>query len=161
MNIYLIGMPGSGKSSVGKELATRLGYEFIDLDTYIEREAMMFIDEIFLNYGEKHFRALESKALDDLKNKDNLVIATGGGIILNKKNKDLMNGKIIYLNVNLSELTNRIISSDIDRPLLKTKSISELYEERKELYDYFKDYEIINNNLNDTVERIIEISHEN
>lgn len=161
MRIYLIGMPGVGKSSVGIKLSEKMNYEFVDLDTYIEKKAMMFIDEIFLNYGEKYFRSLESNSLEELKNNDNVIISTGGGIIINKDNKKLMDGVVIYLSANLMDLNNRIASSNIDRPLLKTKSLSDLYEERKELYDYFKDYEIINNDLDETVERIIKIINEN
>ena len=157
MKLYLIRMPGVGKSSVGKKLASKLNYEFVDLDTYIEKKALMFIDEIFLNYGEKHFRALESDALRDFLNKDNVVIATGGGIVLNKDNKTLMDGRCIYLNSNLSDIANRISSSNIERPLLKTKSLADLYNERKDLYEYFKDIEINNKDLEETVERIIEL----
>lgn len=161
MKIYLIGMPGCGKSSVGMKLASRLGYEFIDLDNYIEKQACMFVDEIFQNYGEKHFRALERESLNDVLNMDNIVVATGGGIVVNKANKELMDGICIYLNVNLSELSNRIISSNIERPLLKTKSIDIIYAERKDLYDYFKDYEIMNDNLDNTINKILEIINEN
>ena len=161
MRIYLIGMPGSGKSSVGSRLAKKIGYEFIDLDNYIEKQAFMFVDEIFQNYGEKHFRKLEEEALKDVGKKDNIVVATGGGIVVNKCNKELMDGPCIYLNVNLSELTNRLISSAIERPLLKTKSVDVIYAERKELYDYFKDYEILNDNLDNTINKILEIVNEN
>ena len=161
MRIYLIGMPGSGKSSVGKELASKIGYEFIDLDNYIEKQAFMFVDEIFQNYGEKHFRKLEEEALKEIKNQDNIVVATGGGIVVNKNNKELMDGPCIYLNVNLSELSNRIVSSDIERPLLRTKSIDIIYAERKDLYDYFKDYEVLNDNLDNTINKILEIVNEN
>ena len=65
MKIYLIGMPGCGKSSLGKKLAQKLNYEFIDMDSYIEKNACMFIDEIFESYGEDYFRALEKNTLDD------------------------------------------------------------------------------------------------
>ena len=71
MNIYLIGLPGSGKSTLGKRLAKELGYEFVDTDNIIEKEAMMFIDEIFEAYGEEYFRALENNTLKEFRKLDN------------------------------------------------------------------------------------------
>ena len=157
MRIYLIGMPGSGKSTIGKKLAKLLKYEFIDMDNYIEKKACMFVDEIFDSYGEEYFRELERNTLKEFLDMDNIIISTGGGIIKNKNNKDLMNGKIIYLKVDLNELEMRCNNSNTVRPLLKVKTIEELYNERKELYDYFKDIEILNNNMDDAIENIMEV----
>ena len=156
MNIYLIGLPGSGKSTVGKKLAKELNYEFVDTDNLIEKEAMMFIDEIFNSYGEEYFRDLERNILATLKEKDNLVISTGGGIIKNKANKELMNGKCIFLDVPLDTLDERLKKSRTIRPLLNDYTIYELYEERKDLYDYFTDLKVNNLNLEDTVKKIKE-----
>ena len=77
MIIYLIGMPGAGKSELGKKLSQVLNYQFIDMDEYIEKKACMFIDEIFNFYGEEYFRALETNTLKELSNLDNVVISTG------------------------------------------------------------------------------------
>ena len=99
MRIYLIGMPGSGKSTLGKRLSEELNYEYIDMDNYIEKKACMFVDEIFSRYGEEYFRELEKNTLKDFLSLDNVVIATGGGVIKNKNNKELMDGKCIYLYV--------------------------------------------------------------
>ena len=85
MRIYLIGMMGSGKSTLGKELSKRLGYKFIDMDCYIEEKCCKFIDEIFRDYGEEWFRAFETNTLQEFKKMDDVVIATGGGVIKNKK----------------------------------------------------------------------------
>ena len=156
VRIYLIGMPGSGKSTLGKELSKKLGYDFIDMDSYISKEAGMFIDEIFEAYGEKFFRDLETNTLKELLNVDNCVIATGGGIVLNRKHKKLMDGKKIYLDVSLLDLHKRVIDSLIDRPLLEKKTLNELYLERKELYESFADIRVDNSDMEKAISHIIE-----
>ena len=156
MKIYLIGMPGCGKSTLGRNLSQKLNYEFIDMDNYIEKKACMFIDEIFEAYGEEYFRALESDTLEEFNKLDNVIISTGGGIIKNKKNKELMDGKCIYLYVKPEELEKRLEKSSIVRPLLKEKTVYDLYSERKDLYDYFKDIEIDNSNMDKAIESIME-----
>ena len=160
MRIYLIGMPGSGKSSLGKELAKKINYDFIDMDLYIEKQAGMFIDEIFDSYGEEHFRDLERNVLNDFNNMDNVIIATGGGVIKNKANKKLMDGICLYLDVPIKELEIRLSKSEIERPLLKKYSVEELYNQRKDLYDYFADYKINNENLEKRIDNILEVLNE-
>ena len=157
MRIFLIGMPGSGKSSLGKELAKKINYDFIDMDLYIEKQAGMFIDEIFDSYGEQYFRDLERNVLNDFNNMDNVIIATGGGVIKNKNNKELMNGICLYLDVPIKELEIRLSKSEIERPLLKKYSVEELYNQRKDLYDYFSDYKINNENLEKRINDIMEV----
>lgn len=155
MRLYLIGMPGCGKSSVGKKLALELNYKFYDLDTEIEKDALMFIPEIFDKYGEDTFRILESKMLEKLSLEDNIIIATGGGVIKNKKNKELMDGKVIYITAPLDEIAFRCENDNQnERPLLNTKSVYELYNERCDLYEYFKEVEVLNDNLDKCVKRI-------
>jgi len=156
MKIYLIGMPGCGKSTLGRNLSQKLNYEFIDMDNYIEKKACMFIDEIFEAYGEEYFRALESDTLEEFNKLDNVIISTGGGIIKNKKNKELMDGKCIYLYVKPEELEKRLEKSSIVRPLLKEKTVYDLYSERKDLYDFFKDIEIDNSNMDNAIDSIME-----
>jgi len=116
----------------------------------------MFIDEIFDAYGEEYFRALESNTLEEFNKLDNVIISTGGGIIKNKNNKELMDGKCIYLYVKPEELEKRLEKSSIVRPLLKEKTVYDLYSERKDLYDYFKDIEIDNSNMDKAIESIME-----
>lgn len=142
MNIYLIGMPGSGKTTIGKKLAEVMNYHYIDLDEYIEQKACLFISEIFQMYGEKYFRDLETNMLKELSELDNIVVACGGGIVVNKKNKALMKGLVIFLTAPLAELERRTKGTEDIRPLLNEKTIYDLYEERKDKYAFFSDIDI-------------------
>ncbi len=157
MKIYLIGMPGCGKSTLGKKLAIKINYKFIDMDNYIEMKAGMFIDEMFEAYGEKYFRELETNTLKEFMELDNVIISTGGGIIKNKEHKKLMNGLCVFLDVDLAELEKRIALSDTVRPLLQTKTVYTLYEERKDLYDFFADIKVNNHNIDEAIEKICEV----
>ena len=156
MKIYLIGMPGCGKSTLGTKLASKLNYEFIDMDNYIEKQACMFIDEIFEAYGEAYFRELETNTLKEFMDLDNVIISTGGGIIKNKKHKELMNGLCVFLDVPLDILEERLNNSNIVRPLLQTKTVYDLFEERKDLYDYFADIKVSNTDLDVAINKICE-----
>lgn len=139
MNIYLIGMPGSGKSTIGKELAAYLNRPHVDLDGYIEQKSFMFIPEIFDTYGESFFRDLETNCLIELQEFKNTIISCGGGIVVKEANKKYMNGMVIYLSTDLEILKTRVEKNTDDRPLLKKMSIEELYEKRKNLYLSFSD----------------------
>jgi len=154
MRIYLIGMMGCGKSTLGRKLAAKLNYEFIDMDAYIEKNACMFIDEIFEAYGEPYFRALETNTLKEFQQMDNVIIATGGGVIKNKKHKELMEN-CVYLRVPVEELERRL-EGDTVRPLLKTRGVREIFEERKELYEYFADITVDNLSMTKAVDKILE-----
>jgi shikimate kinase len=155
MRIYLIGMMGSGKSTLGKELANRLGYKFIDMDHYIEEKCCKFIDEIFRDYGEEWFRAFETNTLKEFLEMDDVIIATGGGVIKNKKHKKLMDGKCIYLSVPVEILEERLAFDDT-RPLLKTRSVRSILEERIPLYEYFSDLTVENIDMNQAIDKIME-----
>ena len=155
MRIYLIGMMGSGKSTLGKELANRLGYKFIDMDHYIEEKCCKFIDEIFRDYGEEWFRAFETNTLKEFLKMDDVIIATGGGVIKNKKHKKLMDGKCIYLSVPVEVLEERLAFDDT-RPLLKTRSVRSILEERIPLYEYFSDLTVENIDMNQAIDKIME-----
>lgn len=131
-NIVLTGMPGSGKSTVGKALAERLGREFFDSDEEIVREAGKPIPEIFAQEGEAAFRDLESLVLRRLGEKDGIVLATGGGAVLREKNVDILkgNGRIFFLDAPLETLV-----STADRPLSSTpEALRQRYEERYDVY---------------------------
>lgn len=143
MNIYLIGMPGSGKSTIGKLLSERLGRTFIDLDHMIERDTMMFIDEMFEKYGEKTFREYETKALEAVSKCDELVVSTGGGIVTEKRNKAFMQGVVIYIDTELEIIEERI-KNDFPRPLLRKKTLAAIKDERMLKYIFFADVIIAN-----------------
>lgn len=155
MKLYLIGMMGSGKTTLGKALADKLNYQFIDMDVYIENEVKMSINEIFSIHGEAWFRECEKKVLNDFFKMDNLVIATGGGVIKNKENKKLMDGKCIYLSVPLKELEDRL-QNDNTRPLLKTRSVKDILLERIPLYEYFSDITVENVCMEKALNQILE-----
>jgi shikimate kinase len=155
MRIYLIGLPGCGKSTLGKKLAQKLNYSFIDMDQDIEIKACMFIDEIFELYGEAYFRALEKNTLKDYQNLDNVIISTGGGIVNDLSNKKLFDGICIYLKADLESIKKRLEESNIVRPLLQKMSLEEIYMMRKNKYDYFKDIEIENDDIDQAIDSII------
>lgn len=143
MNVYLIGMPGSGKSTIGKLLSERLGRTFVDLDHMIERDAMMFIDEMFEKYGEQTFREYETKALEAVSKCEDLVVSTGGGIVTEKRNKALMQGIVIYIDTEIEIIEERI-KTDFPRPLLRKKTLAAIKDERMLKYIFFADVIIAN-----------------
>ncbi len=128
--IFLTGYMGSGKSSAGKTLATQLGYEFIDLDKFVEKEYKMTIPEIFSSKGEKEFRAMEHNALKKVIEKDNTVVACGGGTPCYYNNMELMNnnGTTVYLKMSADSLVNRLMNAKEKRPLILNKDEKQLRE---------------------------------
>ena len=140
MNILLIGFMGSGKSTIGRKLAKLLEYSFVDTDSLIEDDQGCSVDEIFKYGGEECFRNMETRLLQKLKNVENSVIATGGGIVLSEQNQRLMQeiGKRVYLNVPQKELQQRL-KNDRNRPLLKKKDpetvVQKMMKERVLLYE--------------------------
>lgn len=139
MNIYLIGMPGSGKSSVGLELSKKLKIEFIDSDEVISNKYRMSIGDIFEKYSEKTFRDEETLFLkNNLKNK---VISTGGGIILKEENLKYFKGIKVFLNADLNTLKKRL-EHDNTRPLLKNNKLEDMYSSRINLYRKYSDIEV-------------------
>lgn len=140
MNILLIGFMGSGKSTIGRKLAKLLEYSFVDTDSVIEDDQGCSVDEIFKYGGEECFRKMETRLLQKLKNVENSVIATGGGIVLREQNQRLLQeiGKRVYLNVPQEELQQRL-KNDRNRPLLKKKDpetvVQKMMKERVLLYE--------------------------
>ncbi len=145
MNIYLIGMPGSGKTTIGKMLAKKLNIPFVDLDGLIEKNALMFIDDIFDKYGEAKFRELETESLKQLPPLD-YVISCGGGIITKKENKELMKGLKVYIDTDIEIIRERL-KHDYQRPLLKKKSLETIYQERYLKYVDFADLMVSNDRI--------------
>ena len=123
MNIYLIGMMGSGKSTLGKSLSEKIQKPFIDLDSEIEKAAGKSITEIFDIDGEEQFRKMETK---QLKQYSESIVACGGGIVLNNANRKFINenGIAILLLASMGELTQRLSSSN-NRPLLADDNMKE------------------------------------
>jgi shikimate kinase len=155
MMIYLIGMPGSGKSAIARKLSKKINFELIDLDGSIEKKALMFVDEIFEKYGEAYFRKLETKALENIKDFDQTLVSCGGGVVLVKANKALMNGFIIYIDTDIDQIRERLEHEPI-RPILKKKSLETLYDERFLKYIDFADLIVSNDkDIDDAVDLII------
>ncbi|AGB40501.1 shikimate kinase [Halobacteroides halobius DSM 5150] len=140
MNIALIGFMGTGKTTVGKKLASRLNYKFVDLDQEIVAEDGREICEIFAQAGEDYFRDLETRVTAKIAQKDKQVIATGGGVVLREENiKNLKkNGFLVLLQATPEEILERTKSDD-DRPLLDVEEplakIKKMLEERAEKYN--------------------------
>ncbi len=128
--IFLIGFMGSGKSTLGAQLARRLGYQFVDMDHLIEETAEMSIPEIFSDHGEEVFRKWERDILLEVCRREKLVISTGGGAPCHSQMMDLMNnhGTTIYLKLSPEALQKRLIQSKTERPLIKGKTEIELQE---------------------------------
>lgn len=145
-NIVLIGMPGCGKSTVGKLLAKRTGKALVDADEEIVKLAGCSIPEIFATRGEATFRELETKVLAELGRRSGLIIATGGGCVTRQENYPLLhqNGQIFWLQRDISSLPTD------GRPLSKSNSLEIMYQKRKPLYESFADVIIDNNTSAET-----------
>lgn len=157
-NIILIGMPGCGKSTIGKALAERLGKEFVDADAELEKREGRPIARIIPEDGEEHFRNLETKTLEHLGKLSGLVIATGGGCVTRENNWPLLrqNGRIFWLQRDI-----RLLPTD-GRPLSQTNKLEDMYAKREPLYGQLADYVIENNGSeSQTIDRILTILEEN
>lgn len=151
-NIVLIGMPGSGKSTVGKMLAAKLGRVFVDADAEIKKNAGMAIPEIFASQGESGFRQLETEVLSTLGQRSGQVIATGGGCVTREENYPLLhqNGTIYWLKRDLTKLPTD------GRPLSQSTDLEQMYAVRKPMYERFCDCVVSNNGeAEDTVLEIL------
>ncbi len=157
MILALIGFMGTGKSSVGLELAKRLNFDYSDTDNQIEKETGLTISEIFSKDGEAYFRNLESDLLNDLSKSSDLVLSTGGGIVLSSQNRELLQKKTIpiLLQASAEEIFNRV-KDDSDRPLLSVadplEKINQLFKKRTKFYNEF-DIKIATDKL--TIEEVV------
>jgi shikimate kinase len=139
MNVFLVGPMGSGKSAVGRQLARRLGLGFIDSDDEIETRTGVDISYIFEREGEAGFRQREAEVIADLTRRDGLVVATGGGAILDPGSREGMRsrGRVVYLRTSLGQQIARTRRST-DRPLLNNPdprgTLARLFEFRAPLY---------------------------
>lgn len=161
-NIFLIGPMGAGKSSVGKYLAQKLNMDFYDTDEEIEKCTGVEIGWIFDLEGEAGFRRRETSIIKELVKLPNIVLATGGGSVLEAENRDILkqNGMIIFLSVSLNFQHHRTINES-RRPLLRVKNreeiLEKLYHERAPFYEAMADYQVCTDNrsIRDVVDEII------
>ena len=143
-NLILVGMMGSGKTTMGRILAKHLDKEFVDSDEEIQHRTGVTIPHIFDVEGESGFRQRETAALEALVGRDNLVLATGGGAVLSDENRTMMrqNGIVIYLKAGVHDLWLRT-RNDRNRPLLQTGNVharlAELLFQRDALYQQVAD----------------------
>ncbi len=125
INLYLVGMMGAGKTTVGRLLASELGYGFIDTDAVIEQLTNQSINQLFASQGEPAFRQIESKVLASVCARTHLAIATGGGIVMRQENWSyLHHGLIVWLDVPVEQLYARL-AADNTRPLLQDTDLLE------------------------------------
>ena len=151
-NIILIGMPGCGKTTVGKQLARSLSREFADTDEIIVEEGGRSIPDIFASDGEAAFRALEHSVIARTAKKSSLVIATGGGSVLREDNREAMrmNSTIVYIRRDLDQLPSA------GRPLSQATPPDELYRRRAPLYEKLAELTVDNNaSARETADEII------
>ena len=145
MNIFIVGPMGSGKSTVGKIISDELFLDFFDTDDEIEIRTGASIDWIFDLEGESGFRKRESEMLDEMGKRNSIVLSTGGGIVLESSNRELLSsrGTVFYLSTPISVQVERT-ARDKDRPLLKNgdpeKILSKLHDEREEFYKSVSDH---------------------
>ena len=162
-NIALIGLMGSGKTTIGRELAKALEMKFIDIDSIITIRENRNIVDIFNDEGEEYFRKLERTIIDEESKKNNIVISTGGGVIIDNSNiKNLRKTSyVIYLDSSLECIYERVKNGK-KRPLLNDiddlyKKIEELYEQRNWLYKISCDFTVeivLESSIQDTVDII-------
>lgn len=154
-NIVLIGMPGCGKTTVGRRLAKILGREFIDLDAAIVEKAGKTIPEIFADEGEEEFRRIETECAAEAGKKSGVVISTGGGIVTRERNYDLLrqNGTLIFINRPTAQLATR------GRPVSAAKGLEQLAEERLPLYKKWASVTVENMGVSSTAGLIISFLH--
>ncbi len=164
MKIILIGFMGVGKTSVGKQLARKLDFNFIDTDYEIERLSNKSIPEIFEQYGENYFRKLENSILEKFVKNEDIVIATGGGIITTKENYNILKNeeKVIFLDGSVETIINHVQNERNQRPLLKesenlSKKIEELLSIRYEKYIEVSDIliDINGKNIDEVISQIL------
>ena len=140
MNVIMVGFMGSGKTAVGRRLAQRLGYVFLDTDHFIETQLGKSINEVFAQEGEAYFRRLESALAGRLSALNNYVVSTGGGMVATPGNMELLRaaGTVVFLDADQEEIIRRL-ERDTKRPMLKGHELRERVErllgERRHFYE--------------------------
>lgn len=139
-NLIMIGFMGTGKTSIGKGLAEKLGWASVDTDQWIEEQQGMKVREIFETFGEPYFRQLETSALTEILKGENQVVMTGGGAPIKPENKEIMlrGGIVIALQATVQTIIDRL-KQDSSRPLLQgdlEERVTTLMEQRKDVYSF-------------------------
>lgn len=163
MKIFLIGFMGSGKTTLGRKLASRMGYEFIDLDHKLEQQVELSIAEYFQIFGEDAFRKLESEVLKKTEYPENAIISTGGGLPCYFDNMDWMkaNGKSVYIKLSPKTLADRLETGKEERPLLQDKHgdalVAFIEQKLNERERFYSQAGIIVDGLSLTAERLEQV----
>lgn len=146
-NIFLIGFMGAGKSTIAKALCKELQMQLVEMDARIVEERGMSINDIFAQYGEDHFRDIESQLILTLGEEGNTIVSCGGGVVVRPQNIEFMkkSGKVVFLSATPETIYERVKNST-DRPILNghmnVEYIAELMEKRRALYEAAADIKI-------------------
>ncbi|MBN2350687.1 MAG: shikimate kinase [Bacteroidales bacterium] len=163
MRFFIIGYKNCGKTTIGRQLATRLSMEFIDLDEVIEVHEGKSIPELYSDIGDQEFRIREWKALKKVVLKDNIVVSTGGGAPCHCENMDLMekHGEVLYIKLDTNILVDRLKKVTNDRPIVLNKTDSELQHYITDLRDrcehHYLRAKYIVDGIDLTVEKVLNI----
>ncbi len=163
-NIVLIGFMGCGKTTVGMALSQLIHYDFLDCDILIEQKCGMTISNIFSEFGESYFRKIETEVMAEVSKLECCVIATGGGVIKNPDNMDLLqkNSSVVYLKATPEQIFKNV-KEDHTRPILQTNNkfekISILMNEREPFYQQYADFsiEVGEKSVTEITDKILEI----
>lgn len=163
LNIVLVGFMATGKTTIGRRLARKAGFKFVDCDHEIEKQQGMKISEIFSDHGEEHFRQLEAEYLKSLRDKQSLVISTGGGVVTHELAREILPtlGYVVWLHAKKREIHERVMRNT-NRPLVRTpdpwKTIKTLLKQRKPHYKKVAHLKIKTHGLdiNETVQGILD-----
>ena len=158
-NIYLIGMMGSGKSTIGPLLSKKMNIDYMDMDNELEKLMDMSLPMIFSEYGEERFRMIESAFFREISKVGQLIYATGGGIVLHDLNKKIIKetGVAVFLDCSIDKLIDRIKHDKKNRPLVADnikEQMRTIYNERYELYEECSKYTIDTTDMN--IDQVIE-----
>jgi shikimate kinase len=165
MKIILVGFMACGKSLIGRQLSKKIGVPFYDTDEIIEKKLGKTVNEIFIAFGENHFREIEKQCIENLKLPENFVLSVGGGLpCFNNLIYELNNlGSTIFLKVDLEEIYQRLLSSKNNRPLLLNLEdnairsyLQELYDQRLNIYSNAQfTMDVTHMNVNETIEHLL------
>jgi shikimate kinase len=161
--IFLIGFMGCGKTTLGRKLAARLNYTFIDLDHLLEEQAGMSVAEYFASFGETAFRLAEAEVLKNTAYPENVVVSTGGGLPCFFDNMQWIKAKgtVIYIKLSPKTLANRLEHGKEERPLLRDKQGDELVNfistKLAEREAFYMQAQVIADGLNLTADKVVEV----